>query len=153
LERDNDEVQLIKKRKKEYKIKFDQSVVILRHKEDQEQKRLREFYPSDDESPKQPSSQPKKKKKLATQKVIEEEIISPRFSKHSFIPFSIFTNLVTSMFPDVPPVLISQILSTNTAPSHPLLPRKMRVQCRVRDIYPRSLADFAVPFCPNCQNT
>jgi hypothetical protein len=58
--------------------------------------------------------------------------------------------IVSSDHPQVPAVDIKQILETNIA-SH--RPRKMRIVCRVRDYYPRDLADFAVAWCNLCKNT
>ena len=58
--------------------------------------------------------------------------------------------VVSSQYPLIPPVSIKQILETNVAGHRP---RKMRIICRVRDYYPRNIADFAVAWCNLCKNT
>ena len=141
------EVKAILKRKKEYLIRFERSIKSHALSEAAARKRVREELPSDDDLLE--STQKLKRKKHVQQESIEEEIVAPKISQYGIV-ISNSSDLVKSAHPNIPPVNIKQIISTNQGS---LKPRRMRIVCNVRSYYPQSIADFVAAWCTLCQNT
>jgi hypothetical protein len=92
-------VKAVMRRKKDYLIRFEETIKVKGTVEALAEKRAREEYPSDDEPPPQKKKQKddqqlskssKKRNKHAKRKSIEEEVVAPRISKNSTIFATIF---------------------------------------------------------------